>query len=512
MARQYSGRFLGPISKYLSSFHKAAEVISQNQGLKLLLHSGLTRGTHAHPDVHPFAAYLGQLFECPHVITIGSPTARDLIQLYPQFEITGVVPARDLRSYRQRYGFATWLGADFNGARRILPEDIPRRAIIVCTGVIEQLVSPASFLKDLRRWLDVAPACILTATDRSLDQGGGDQARRAHAVHPGRWNMAELERLLRAEGFNLEFIGLTASDDVSYEKRTILALLTNGAAITPPTVNTPPDFRVIAFMAAYNEEDIIVQSINKWTEQGVHVHILENWSTDATYDLAKRLEGQLPVTVERFPREGPSRYFEWGAMLERIEALSREIKADWFVRRGADEVLVPPWPGMSYRDGLYLVDRAGFNCVDHTAINFQPVDDGFKAGMDHEAYFRYFDFGKLPAYFRQRKAWKNYGQPISMAPSGGHDLPFEGQRVYPFKFLLKHYPVRSQGHGEKKVFHERKARWNPAERARGWHRHYDSVRKGHQFLRPVLEQQLFDEDDFNKTYLVERLSGIGVLR
>src|SRR4051794_13795584 len=105
MARQYSGWFLDPISKYLSSFRKAAQVISQNQGLKLLLHSGLTRETHPHPDVYPFAAYLGQLFECPQVITIGSPTARDLIQLYPQFEITGVVSATDLRSYRRRYGF-----------------------------------------------------------------------------------------------------------------------------------------------------------------------------------------------------------------------------------------------------------------------------------------------------------------------------------------------------------------------------------------------------------------------
>jgi hypothetical protein len=132
--------------------------------------------------------------------------------------------------------------------------------------------------------------------------------------------------------------------------------------------------------------------------------------------------------------------------------------------------------------------------------------------MDHEAYFRYFDFEKLPAYFSQRKAWKNYGRPVLMVPSGGHDLMFQGQRVYPYKFLLKHYPVRSQGHGEKKVFQERKSRWNPLERAKGWHVQYDSIRKGHRFLRPALEQQCFDENDFNKTYLVERLSGIGILR
>jgi glycosyltransferase involved in cell wall biosynthesis len=290
-----------------------------------------------------------------------------------------------------------------------------------------------------------------------------------------------------------------------------MAVITNNIAAKPGKVGAPRDFRVVAFMAAYNEADIIVQSIRKWTDQGVNVHVLENWSTDATYDLVKQLESQLPVTVERFPRAGPSPYFDWGAMLARIEELCGEIDADWFVRRGADEVLRSPWPDLSYKDSLYRIDQAGFNCVDHTIVEFHPVDDGFEAGMDHESYFKYFDFKHLSHPF-QRKAWKNYGQPISSIPSAGHDVIFAGRRVYPFKFLVKHYSFRSQTHGEKKVFRERKARWNPRERARGWHVHYDAMKEGHQFVRTTSEKELFEERDFNKTYLVERLSGIGVNR
>lgn len=499
MAKRHVGQLLGPIAKHLISVRNAARVISRTRGLRLLLDSGLNPGMQRIPDVYPFAAYLGRMLGCERVVIIGSPSARDLLQLCPRFEVTGFVPAARLASYRRRYGFATWLEADFEGAESGLPdEDALRSSIVVCTDVHERFDRPASLLKHLKRWLDFAPACLVTTADRSFDPGKA-----------GQWNLAEFERLLRDEGLDPDFVGLTASDSAGYEKRTVLAVVTHAA---PPAVKTPSDFRVVAFMAAYNEEDIIVRSIRKWTEQGVRVHVLENWSTDSTYELAKGLEGQLPVTVERFPSGGPSQFFEWGAMLERFEALARATEADWFVRRGADEILTPPWPGMSYRDGLYLVDRAGFNCVDHTVINFNPVDDGFKPGMDHEAYFKYFEFGTLPAYFRQQKAWKNYGRPIQMAASGGHDLPFEGQRVYPFKFLLKHYPVRSQGHGEKKVFRERKTRWNPVERARGWHRHYDSVREGHRFVQHASGQLLFDEEDFNRTYLVERLSGVGVVR
>jgi hypothetical protein len=38
------------------------------------------------------------------------------------------------------------------------------------------------------------------------------------------------------------------------------------------------------------------------------------------------------------------------------------------------------------------------------------------------------------------------------------------------------------------------------------------MQEGHRFLRSSSEKEFFEEADFNKTYLVERLSGIGVDR
>lgn len=442
------------------------------------------------------------------MIAIGSPTAKDLRQLFPQFEIIGIVPSADLKRCRNRYGFATWLENTDLASALSLPADVLQRAAIVCQE-LEQFVDPAALLNNLKTWLEHAPVCILTTTDRDLTVAGKNGL--AGPARPATWNLKEFEDLLRTEGFNLEFIGRAASDNVSFEKKTIMAVITKAANGKQTESRAPSDFRVVAFMAAYNEEDIIVQSIEKWTEQGVRVHILENWSTDGTYGLAKELESRFPVTVERFPKDGPSKFFDWGAMLERMETLAGELEADWFVRRGADEVLVSPWPGVSYRDALYLADQAGFNCIDHTIVEFHPVDDGFETGMDHEDYFRHFDFKNL-SHPRQRKAWKNFGQPISTIPSAGHDVVFEGRRIYPFKFLVKHYSFRSQSQAEKKVFRERKARWNPKERARGWHIHYDSVQEGHRFVQLPAEKEVFDEDNFNNTYLVERLSGIGTNR
>jgi glycosyltransferase involved in cell wall biosynthesis len=496
--RQHIGRFLRPVSKRVPDIRNAAQIISRSprSGVRLLRDVRTSSQLECQPDVYPFAAYLADKFDCTHIIAVGRPTARNLKQIYPRFEVSGIVGELDLKSYRGRYAFGTWLPRDWESAdATLLPENILKRALIVCSGVLEQLDNPVNLLSNLKRWLAHSPACILT-----LANGTASESRQL-----------ELEQLLRAAGLNAQFVGLTSTDNASSRKDTSIAVIANNAANAGGTPAVPADFRVVAFMAAYNEADIIVESIKKWTDQGVAVHVLENWSTDATFDLVKQLETQLPITVERFPQSGPSDFFDWGAMLERIEQLSGEIEADWFVRRGADEVLQSPWPGVSYRDALYLVDQAGFNCVDHTIVEFHPVDEGFEAGMDHEAYFNHFDFKHLSHPF-QRKAWKNYGQPISTIPSAGHDVVFAGRRVYPFKFLLKHYSFRSQKHGEKKVFRERKARWNPAERARGWHIHYDAMQEGHQFVRPSSEKESFEESVFNRTYLVERLSGIGVDR
>jgi hypothetical protein len=82
--------------------------------------------------------------------------------------------------------------------------------------------------------------------------------------------------------------------------------------------------------------------------------------------------------------------------------------------------------------------------------------------------------------------------------------------VYPYKFLLKHYPIRSHAHGERKVLRERIARWNQTERALGWHQQYDDMCHTRQFVRRAGGLIEFDARAFHERYLLERLSGAGI--
>lgn len=252
------------------------------------------------------------------------------------------------------------------------------------------------------------------------------------------------------------------------------------------------NFRVVALISAYNEEDIIVPCLKYLIKQGVEVYLLDNWSTDSTVELASEFLGKGLLAIEKFPHGRPSSHYVWTDILSRMEQLTREIVADWFVFQDVDEIRSSPWPGLSLRDAILKVDREGFNCIDHTVITFHPIDNDFRGGDDFEAYFKYFEFSDRPGQFLEIKAWKNLRRRISLSKSGGHEVRFAGRRTYPHRFLLKHYPVRSQAHGEKKIFRDRKPRWLAEERFNGWHTHYDHIKNGHSFLRQPGELTLFD--------------------
>jgi hypothetical protein len=346
-----------------------------------------------------------------------------------------------------------------------------------------------------------AVVAVVSTPAREPDEPGPP----ADPAHVREWSLEELERLLATHGAGVELAGLTLTADGGSERGTSLVVLEPPGDPGPP----PAAFSAVAFVTAYNEADIVASTIEQLLEQGLAVYLIDNWSTDGTWDIAQRLAGQL-VGLERFPAAGPAPFYEWRALLGRVEELAATIRAEWFVHVDADERRKSPWAELSLREALWRVDRRGFNAVDHTIVTFPPVDDGFRPGSDPERYFRHFEFGRNPGHFVQIKAWRRARGRVDLAGSGGHDVSFEGRRVFPLNFLSKHYPVRSQEHGERKVFGERQARWSPVERADGWHVQYDALRPGHRFVRDPGTLERFKAEDFHRRYLVERLTRIGI--
>jgi hypothetical protein len=255
-----------------------------------------------------------------------------------------------------------------------------------------------------------------------------------------------------------------------------------------------PEFSVVAIVAAYNEADIIEHVVTDLIHQGIHVYFLDDGSTDQTAAVIERYVGGGVLAIERLAagKGDASHGFEWERILLRKAQLARELDADWFIHHDADEFRESPWPGVSLHEAVRRVDALGFNAIDFAGLDFFPVKDGFRDGDDVRETLT--SYAEPAPYDRlQVRCWKKTPE-IDLASSGGHEARFPGRNVFPLRFLLRHYPIRGQAHGERKVFRERQGRFNAQERARGWHVQYDDVHEGASFLRDPERLTPYDPD------------------
>lgn len=256
----------------------------------------------------------------------------------------------------------------------------------------------------------------------------------------------------------------------------------------------PPECRVVAIIAAYNERDIIGQVVDDLVAQGIRVHLLDTGSTDGTAAAVRAHVDAGMVEVEPFPpADAGAPAYEWERILRRKEELARTLDADWLMHQDADEFRESPWDGLGLRDAIARVDRLGYNAIDFEVLNFWPTDDAEDGGRDIRAAFQYFEpaqeWDKL-----QIRAWKQSALPVDLVSSGGHEAVFSGRRVFPIRFLLRHYPLRGQRHAERKIFSERRPRFVTAERERGWHRQYDRFAEGQTFVRSAASLTRYDPE------------------
>ncbi len=461
------------------------------------------------PQLYKFATFLAEKYSCEYIIEIGCGHALDLINLYPRFNVIGIDKKENIQFCQNQYSFGNWVAINLENPdiEQLLRSEILEKSIIICANVIEHLFDPDPLVKTIAKLSEIAPAVLLTSVERDIVRKENNSQYLKNANTVREWNQGELFNYLESRGVKVAFSGLTICKKISQDRNTSLCVICS--RLNTEEIHPPASFRVVAILGVYNEEDVIVPIINNFYKQGVGVYLIDNWSTDETFVRAQSLLGKGLIGIEKFPKDEPSLTYDWGNLLNRKKTLANELDADWFMHSDADEIRESPWEGVNLRDAIYRVDCEGYNAIDFTVINFPPIDNNYQQSTSLTEYFKYFEFGNRPGHFLRINTWKKTATPVDLSSSGGHEVKFDNRRIYPLKFLLRHYPVRSQSHGEKKVFQDRKLRWNPDEKKMGWHVQYDEFSPGWNFLKKPDELILFDQS-FYTNYLIERLSGIGI--
>lgn len=275
--------------------------------------------------------------------------------------------------------------------------------------------------------------------------------------------------------------------------------------------------RIVAILASFNEELFIAAAIENFIAQGAEVYLIDNDSSDRTVEIAGQYFRRGLIGIERFPRDG---VFRLEPMLRRKEELAEELKADWYIHADPDEVRLPPPPYSTLAQAIAEVERAGFNAINFKNFLFLPTvqapDHQHPRFAETMLWYRYME----PSYPNQIKAWKRQkaftaierivsrastrfirrlkdGNPglrtsVRLADSGGHKVEFQGLRLCPSDFVMKHYQVLSLSHAVRKYLHKHYA---AEETKKGWHG-WKATAKFHNLRLPLEEEMIrFSSDD-----------------
>lgn len=221
--------------------------------------------------------------------------------------------------------------------------------------------------------------------------------------------------------------------------------------------------RIIAILAVYNEELFLPICIKHLLTQGIEVYIVDNNSTDQSYKIASSFLGNGVIFVEHYPRHGS---YEWLELLKRKEQISQELGPGWYMHQDADEIRQSPNFCQTLAETIEAADLAGYNAINFDEFVFVPTlqEENYE-NSDYVKEMRYYYFFE-PQKLRQVKLWKNFGQKINLHDSGGHLIEFDGRKIYPQNFIMRHYMALSHTHIIRKYCGKI---YSEIERKKGWH-------------------------------------------
>ena len=263
--------------------------------------------------------------------------------------------------------------------------------------------------------------------------------------------------------------------------------------------NNLDTLNVTAIISAYNEGDVIYHVIKDLIDQDISVYLIDHHSKDNTVAEASKLLGKGLIKIEQFPDESgfeiPNDVYAWRYILQRKEQIAKELGPGWYINADADEFRESPWQELNLKEGILKVNKEGYNAINFSIYDFKPTNNNFKDTEDVREYLTYYSSPKLNVDNVQVKCWKNFGQEFNLWNSGGHIVEFENRKIYPLPFILRHYPIRNQKHGERKVFEERKKRFDSEERKVSWHAQYDHIQNvKHKFIHKENELIMFNRE------------------
>jgi len=205
--------------------------------------------------------------------------------------------------------------------------------------------------------------------------------------------------------------------------------------------------KVIGMLLVYNDEDIISEIIESLLAQGLELVVLDNGSSDETFKICQKYLGKGILQLKQF--KTPTFIGQHDLLHRMLYHMALTEKPDWLLRSDSDEFFESCIPNLNLKEAIVKVNSEGYNLIQLARFDFFMTDDDNESSKSIKEKMPYYSCHGDYLY----RAWKSVPG-ISMGYAGGHYPIFpEGleYKIYPKKFVMRHYKFRSKEQAEKKM-------------------------------------------------------------
>lgn len=182
------------------------------------------------PDVYRLAASISMLHDRHKIVDVGCGSAAKLLQLDSRIETIGFDHPIIFEKLAEVSPDRTWFPIELD--RKIsLRRDMRRvftDSTVVCSDVVEHLLSPQHLLEMLHKIRSRSQCLIMSTPDRIKNWGGDHIGPPPNPAHVQEWTLQEFGKLLDHFGLSPINIGYTVNNDRDREWSTIVAVIPGG--------------------------------------------------------------------------------------------------------------------------------------------------------------------------------------------------------------------------------------------------------------------------------------------
>jgi glycosyltransferase involved in cell wall biosynthesis len=204
--------------------------------------------------------------------------------------------------------------------------------------------------------------------------------------------------------------------------------------------------KIVGIMAVYNDDDVIEEVLENLVAEDIEVIVVDGGSTDNTFEICKKFEGQGLIKLFQVDTV----FYDVGLVLRILYDFALREAPDWILRCDADEFLSSYENELTLRDAIIQADSEGYNLIQFDRFDFFMTDKDEISAKSIKDKMPYYSYGGDFIY----RAWKFYPGINIIGDYAGHFPIFPhyiNYRIFPKKFVMRHYPLRNEKQATKKM-------------------------------------------------------------